>query len=82
MGRRDRLNAYHFYFKNERGIRTDDVACPALAIGQVRRDENLPLGPYGHELQDFLETGDDAFNFKGDGFSRPRRAVKLGPVKE
>src|SRR5579863_8633877 len=82
LGRRDVLNTYHFHFKDECGIWSDDVARSALAISQIRRDENLPLGSYGHELQDFLETGNNIFYFKGHGFSRPRGAVKLGPVKE
>src|SRR5258708_23386266 len=76
------LNTYQFNFKNERGVRRDNAASAAFAVAQTRRNENLPLGTRGHELQDFLETGNDFIHLKGHRLPGFFGAIELGPVNE
>ena len=60
MLRRDQLD-----FKDEGAVRSNFGAGAALAVGQVRWDEQLPFGALFHQLQGFLPAGDDPVGPKG-----------------
>src|SRR4029077_2414610 len=81
-GRSRRLNVYPFDIENKCGVRGNDVARPALPIGQIGGNEYLPFGTYRHELQHFLEPRDHIFHFKGHGLPCASRAVKLRAVNK
>ena len=76
------LNREQFDFKDQRGIGTDFGARTTLTIGEARRDEELPLRPYGHELQCFRPTLDDLTHSKRGGLPTFIRAVKFLAIDE
>ena len=56
LGRR--LDGEKLHLEDERGVRADVLASPALAVGQLGRHEQLPLGADLHQLQGFRPPGD------------------------
>src|ERR1700686_1465577 len=71
-----------FDFKDERGVGLDGIARAAIAIGQLGRDDELPFGSHGHELESLSKTGDDSFDLERGRLPRPVRAVELGPIDQ
>src|SRR5208282_1391731 len=71
------LDREQFDLKNQSRIGLNSTALlPPLAIGKVRRDEELPLRSHGHELQRFCPPFDNLTDSK-----RRRLSALVGTVK-
>src|SRR6266550_1368496 len=60
------LDAQQFHLKNQRGIRADDRIGNDFAIGELGRDEQLPLVADLHQLQRFDPSGNNATHLERD----------------
>ena len=79
-GRRGRLNGRQLHLEKQRGVRLD-VAAAHFAVGQFRRDEQLPLGANFHPRERLGPAADDATGDpRGVGPAGLGRAVEFVPV--
>src|ERR1700737_1606553 len=76
------LNREQLDFEDQGGVGADFGAGAARSIGKVSRNEKLPLGAYGHELQSFGPTLDNATNRDGSGFAAFIGTIKLAVVNQ
>src|SRR6516162_8028474 len=80
--RRFRLDGEQLNLEYKRGIRTDRGAGLARAVGQVRRNKELPLGSHRHQWQRFGPTLDDSAHWQTRGLAALVRAVEFRAVDE
>src|SRR5882724_5294038 len=71
------LNRNQLDFKDEGGTRRDNPARATRAIGQIRRDKELPFRSHRHELQRLSPALDDATDWKSCRLAPLVRTVKL-----
>src|SRR5262249_16710451 len=81
LERRLRLNRNQLHFEDQRLFRTNR-AFSRWTIGEIGRNEELPLGSYGHQLQSFRPAFDYAAQREGGRLVAFVGAVELGAVDE
>jgi hypothetical protein len=59
-----RLDGDELDFKNQRGVGADLTACAVCTVGEIRWDEELPLGSDGHNLKRLGPTLDHSPDWK------------------
>src|SRR5512145_170342 len=68
--------------EDEGRVRPDLAPRPALAVGEVRRDEELPLVAHLHELERLGPPGDDALDRERRRLAALVGTVELRPVDQ
>src|SRR5260370_4476715 len=71
-----------FDLEDQRSVRADRAPGPALAVSQLRGDEQLPLRSHGHELQRLSPAFDHFVDRKGSRLATLVGTVELRVVQE
>ena len=71
-----------FHLKDQRGVGGNPARAAALAVGELRRNEQLPLVADLHQLQGFRPTWDDSVDRKLSRLAALDRAVEHFAVDE